>query len=214
MSKDKVLGSKQYKLSELDLKDLSSDPFTQFDRWFSEVLKSDEKFPNAMVLSTADSDGIPSSRIVLLKGYDESGYSFYTNCNSKKGREIASNPHVSLCFWWSLLEMQVRIDGKVELLSEKITDEYFKTRPRESQIGAWISDQSEVLDNRESLEKKFNDFEKKKKGEEISRPSFWNGYKVAPTLFEFWQGRDNRLHDRFRYLLIDSKKWKIDRLYP
>ena len=214
MSKNKFFGSKQYKLSELDLKDLSTDPYDQFDKWYAQVLDSNEKFPNAVLLSTADSKGVPSSRIVLLKGYDSSGFIFYTNSNSKKGKEIDENPYVSLCFWWPIFERQLRIDGKVEILSEDITDEYFESRPRESQIGAWISDQSEVLKSRKVMEDEFHKFEKDNEGKKIKRPDFWKGYKVIPIEFEFWQGRDNRLHDRFRYILESKSEWKINRLYP
>lgn len=214
MSEDKKFSSKQYRLSKLDLSDLDRDPYVQFDRWYGEVLKSPEKFPNAMMLSTADSEGVPSSRIVLLKGYDNSGFVFYSNSQSKKGKEIEENPYGSLCFWWPRFERQLRIDGKVELLSKEITDEYFNSRPRESQISAWISDQSEVLKSREVLEDEFHKFKKNNEGEKIKRPDFWKGYKIIPTEFEFWQGRDNRLHDRFRYILNSKSEWKIDRLYP
>lgn len=207
-------GSKQYKLSELDLKDLNSDPFEQFDKWFNEANKANEKFPNAMVLSTANSTGFPTSRVVLLKGFDKNGFRFYTNSNSRKGKDIEANPKASLCFWWAFLERQVRIEGKIEFLSDSITNEYFESRPRESQIGAWVSDQSEVLESREILEEKFFQFKESNLGKKITRPLFWKGYKVNPSLFEFWQGRENRLHDRFRYLLINKTEWKIDRLYP
>lgn len=214
MSKDKKFGSKQYKLAKLDLSDLDPDPYIQFDRWYDEVIKSGEKFPNAVMLSTANSKSVPSSRIVLLKGYDDSGFVFYTNSQSKKGKEIDENPYSSLCFWWPLFERQLRIDGKVEFLPQKITDEYFDSRPRESQIGAWVSDQSEILKSRDFLEEKFEKFKKEYSGRKIEKPDFWKGYKVVPTEFEFWQGRDNRLHDRFRYILNSKSEWKIDRLYP
>ncbi|MGH7884104.1 MAG: pyridoxamine 5'-phosphate oxidase [Thermodesulfobacteriota bacterium] len=214
MSEEKIFGSKQYKLSKLDFSDLNPDPFLQFKKWYGEILKSEEKFPNAMVLSTANKEGYPSSRIVLLKGYNKKSFRFYTNSNSKKASEITDNPLCSLCFWWSLLERQVRIEGNVVILPDTKTDKYFETRPRPSQIGAWISDQSMVLDSRETLENKFEEFEKAHAKKKIKRPEFWKGYGVVPTLFEFWQGRDSRLHDRFRYHLTNNSKWKIDRLYP
>lgn len=214
MSKERFFHSKQYKLSKLDFNDLNPDPFLQFKKWYKEILDGGEKFPNSMVLSTANTDGYPSSRVVLLKGYDKKGFTFYTNSGSKKAVEISDNPFCSLCFWWPLLERQVRIEGNVFILSDTKTDRYFESRPIASQISAWISDQSQVLDSRETLENKFQKFEKAHSKKKIKRPEFWKGYNVVPTLFEFWQGRENRLHDRFRYLLTKNSKWKIDRLYP
>lgn len=213
MPDKKLFGSKQYKKSRLDCEDLDPDPSLQFDKWYKDALENEEKFPNAMTLSTVSADGKPSSRIVLLKGYDDSGLRFYTNSNSRKGVEIEGNPNGSLCFWWASLERQVRMEGRITLLSREETDNYFESRPDESKIGAWISDQSKVVESREVLEKKFSKFKKKYEGKKIPRPDFWKGYKLAPQVYEFWQGRDNRLHDRFRYSFKNTG-WQIERLYP
>ncbi len=205
--------SKQYLKRKLERKDLNENPFVQFGIWYDEVLNAELDFPNAFILSTAGSDGFPSSRVVLLKCYDERGFSFYSNSFSRKGRDIDENPVASLCFWWPEFERQVKIDGEVSILPEREADEYFASRPRLSRIGACVSRQSEVLSDRKLLEKQFDQFRLKSKGKSIERPSFWNGYLVTPIRFEFWQGRKNRLHDRFRYLSSEGR-WDIERLYP
>ena len=172
---------------KLERKDLDEDPFVQFDLWYGEVLKAEIDFPNAFILSTVGEDRVPSSRVVLLKGYDERGFSFYSNSFSRKGRDIAENPVASLCFWWPEFERQVKIDGEVLLLPEREADEYFKSRPRQSRIGACVSRQSEVLASRQLLEKEYEQFRSEWKGKGIARPEFWKGYVVKPLRFEFWQ---------------------------
>lgn len=214
MSKKNKFHSRQYLRLKLERKDLDEDPFVQFDLWYGEVLKAEIDFPNAFILSTVGADGIPSSRVVLLKGYDERGFSFYSNFLSRKGRDIAENPVASLCFWWPEFERQVKIDGEVSLLPEREADEYFKSRPRQSRIGACVSRQSEVLASRQLLEEQYDQFRSERKGKSIARPEFWKGYVVSPVRFEFWQGRKNRLHDRFRYIPSPDGGWSIDRLYP
>ena len=207
------LKSAQYELMELRRKYLNSDPFRQFDLWYDEAVKSGIKYPNAFVLSTSTVDGVSSSRVLLYKGRNESGFKFYTNVDSKKGKELKNNKNASMCFWWSELERQIRIEGFVEILSDEEINEYFKTRPRGSQLGAWASDQSSVLKNREELDRKYRHYEEKFSGVDVPRPGYWLGYIVVAKEFEFWQGRENRLHDRFLYRAEDDK-WIIERLSP
>ncbi len=212
--KERDLGSRQYCKFTLSRKDLRENPFVQFDVWYRETVSGNVGFPNAFTLCTADRDGVPSSRIVLLKDYDNEGFRFYSNSLSRKGREMDSNPVASLCFWWPEFERQVRVDGRVSLLSEEVADEYFAGRPLQSRIGAWISKQSEVLASRSFLEQEYARFSTEQESKASQRPDFWKGYVVNPFRFEFWQGRENRLHDRFRYLLSLDGGWSIDRLYP
>ncbi len=214
MSKKNRFNSRQYLKLKLERKDLDDNPFVQFDIWYRQVLEAEVDFPNAFILSTVGSGGFPSSRVVLLKGYDERGFSFYSNSLSRKGRDIAENPVASLCFWWPEFERQVKVDGEVSLLPEGEADEYFASRPRQSRIGACVSKQSEVLTDRRLLEEQSDQFRLKWKGKSIARPDFWKGYMVNPLRFEFWQGRKNRLHDRFRYLPSPEGGWSINRLYP
>ena len=214
MSKKNKFHSLQYLKLKLERKDLDEDPFVQFDFWYGEVLKAEIDFPNAFILSTVGANGIPSSRVVLLKGYDERGFSFYSNSLSRKGRDVAENPVASLCFWWPEFERQVKVDGEVSILPEREADEYFASRPRQSRIGACVSRQSEVLASRRLLEDQYVQFRSEWKGKSIARPDFWKGYVVNPLRFEFWQGRKTRLHDRFRYLPSPDGGWVIDRLYP
>ena len=214
MSKKNRFNSRQYLKLKLERKDLDDNPFVQFDIWYRQVLEAEVDFPNAFILSTVGSGGFPSSRVVLLKGYDERGFSFYSNSLSRKGRDIAENPVASLCFWWPEFERQVKVDGEVSLLPEGEADEYFASRPRQSRIGACVSKQSEVLTDRRLLEEQSDQFRLKWKGKSIARPDFWKGYIVNPLRFEFWQGRKNRLHDRFRYLPSPEGGWSINRLYP
>lgn len=204
----------QYRLMELRKKDLDPDPFVQFRHWYNDALESDIKYPHAVTLSTASVNGVPSSRVVLLKGIDERGFRFYTNSLSRKGQELGDNPNASLCFWWEELERQVRINGSVEKLPVSVSEEYFKSRPRGSQLGAWASSQSGVIENRDVLDRKYEEYEKKFKENNIPRPEYWNGYRVIPVEFEFWQGRPNRLHDRLRYRYNQSGSWQIERLQP
>jgi len=204
---------KQYKLMNLKKSDLHKDPIVQFKKWYEKVLQAILPFPNAFILSTSDKNGLPSSRVLLLKDIDESGFKFYTNENSRKGVDLKENPNASICFWWDKLERQVRISGKVTQLNDKETDEYFATRPRESQLSAWASDQSMVIESRIILENNYKKYENKFKNTEIPRPEYWKGYQLRPNVFEFWQGRENRLHDRFRYIK-KHKLWSIERLAP
>jgi pyridoxamine 5'-phosphate oxidase len=202
-----------YKLHSLDEKDVAADPFTQFGKWWDEVIKSEITEANAMTLATATPDGIPSARIVLLKGFDQRGFVFYTNYNSHKGKEIANNAHAALVFFWKELERQVRIEGKVIKTSEAESREYFNSRPAGSRIGAIVSPQSETIQNRASLETKYSEVQASYEHKEITLPSHWGGYIVQPTLLEFWQGRPSRLHDRIQYQL-ENGSWQISRLAP
>ena len=214
MSEKKKFGAGQYVKLKLGRSDLDPDPFSQFDSWYREVLDSEAGFPNAVTLSTASAGGVPSSRVVLLKGCDYRGFSFYSNSLSRKGREIAENPFASLCFWWPEFERQVKVEGEVSFLPDAEADEYFASRPRRSRAAARVSRQSEVLQNRRLLEESYESLLLERKGKDIPRPDFWKGYVVEPERFEFWQGRENRLHDRFRYLRRPEGGWEISRLYP
>jgi len=204
---------KQYKLMNLKKSDLHKDPIVQFQKWYKRVLQTKILFPNAFILSTSDKNGLPSSRVLLLKDLDDNGFKFYTNEYSRKGIDLKENPNASICFWWDKLERQVRIDGKVTLLKDKESDEYFATRPRESQLGAWASDQSTIIESRKIIEKNYKKYDKKFANTKIPRPDYWKGYKLRPNVFEFWQGRVNRLHDRFRYVKKNNL-WSIERLAP
>ncbi|MCW9705980.1 pyridoxamine 5'-phosphate oxidase [Fodinibius salsisoli] len=189
------------------------DPIKQFAEWFEQALSSDLLDANAMSLSTATEEGIPSSRIVLLKGIDKQGFRFYTNYESRKGRELQENPHAALCFYWAPLERQVRIEGRVEKLSQEESEVYFHQRPRLSQLGAWASKQSAEVASRSELEKQFRAVKERFEDKEIPLPDFWGGFRLKPQRIEFWQGRTGRLHDRICY----EKKgddWNIFRLSP
>jgi len=187
-------------------------PFNQFTKWYNVILNSGIKEPSAMILSTADKDGIPSVRTVLLKGYDEAGFLFFTNYESRKGRELIQNPVAELLFYWMNLDRQVRIYGKVEKTSKEESEKYFITRSLQSRISAWASKQSEKIPNREYLEKRFAEFEEKF-NDDIPLPPNWGGFRLIPEKFEFWQEREKRLHDRICYLK-KSKEWEIVRLSP
>ncbi len=208
---------RDYKARTLDVSDVALNPFVQFDNWFQEALATARKDAgseaNAMTLATANKEGIPSARIVLLKGIDEKGFIFYTNYNSRKGQEMTENPHAALVFHWQELERQVRIEGKVERVSSKISDTYFSSRPKGSRIGAWASPQSQVIPHRDLLENNTAELQHKYEQEEVPRPPHWGGYRLVPSVIEFWQGRSSRLHDRVRYAL-DHGKWVIERLAP
>ncbi|MDG1358083.1 MAG: pyridoxamine 5'-phosphate oxidase [Akkermansiaceae bacterium] len=206
----------EYGSRELRRADLNQDPFVQFEQWFSEARQAEIYEPNAMVLSTIGIDGCPASRTVLLKFFDEEGFVFYTNYGSAKAKEMASVALVSVLFPWLPMERQVRIEGAVEKVSAAESLKYFASRPRESQIGAWVSDQSSVVDSRALLLNKMAELKAKFKGGDVPLPSFWGGYRVRPERIEFWQGGKGRVHDRFLYSRGAelAQHWSIDRLAP
>jgi len=204
---------KEYARESLDVKDVARGPLIQFARWFQEALNAGFTEPTAMSLATVDADARPSIRIVLLKGYDERGFVFFTNYESRKGRDLALNPQAALLFHWVELERQVRIEGQVEKVSAEESDEYYRTRPVGSRLGAWASPQSEVLPSREELEECWAAYTARY-GEDPPRPPHWGGYRLSPDLLEFWQGRPSRLHDRIRYRREGMGVWRIDRLAP
>jgi pyridoxamine 5'-phosphate oxidase len=205
---------KDYQLQTLLETDIAEDPFTQFNRWWDDVIKSEIEEVNAMTLATASLTAVPSARIVLLKSVTENGFVFYTNYNSHKGKELAENPQACLVFFWKELERQVRITGKVEKVSAAESDEYFNSRPAGSRIGAWASPQSSVITSRETIEKNTIKYDEEFADGNIARPPHWGGYIVIPTVIEFWQGRPNRLHDRLQYSKLKDGSWKIERLAP
>lgn len=205
---------RDYKLKSLDEADMAADPFSQFTHWWDEAINSDIDEVNAMTLATATTTAIPSARIVLLKGYSEKGFIFFSNYLSHKGKDLQDNPHAALVFFWKELERQIRIEGTVEKISGEESDRYFQTRPLASRIGAWASPQSENIKDRNVIENKFSDMEKQFGTTDIPRPPHWGGYIVKPGLFEFWQGRGSRLHDRIQYTINSAAKWQIERLAP
>ena len=203
----------EYTRSGLSEPDVTADPIDQFQHWFEEALEADLHEPNAMTLATATPDGKPSARIVLLKGFDERGFVFYTNYGGRKARELEQNPNCSLTFYWGELERQVRIEGRAARVTGEESDTYFASRPRGSQLGAWASEQSRPVENRTELEERLKELEEEYEGREIPRPPFWGGYRVEPQRMEFWQGRENRLHDRLLYTRSGGA-WKTERLQP
>ncbi|HKT93392.1 MAG TPA: pyridoxamine 5'-phosphate oxidase [Paraburkholderia sp.] len=205
---------KTYSLGSLDAADVDPDPIRQFQTWFAQALDAKLPEPNAMTVATVDEQGRPAARILLIKGVDERGFVFFTNYESRKGRELSANPHAALLFHWIELERQVRIEGKVELTSAEESDAYFNSRPLGSRIGAWASEQSTVIANREMLEAREREIVAQY-GEAPPRPPHWGGYRLVPEAIEFWQGRPSRLHDRIRYARESaSAAWKIERLAP
>ena len=199
--------------NQLEESDMHQNPMLQFSQWFEEAEKLEIQDANAMTLSTATSDGRPSSRVVLLKEISSEGFIFYTNYQSRKGLEIINNPYGCLSFFWKENDRQIRIEGQLEKISNEKSDEYFESRPKGSQIGAWSSPQSQQIENRKILEDRESALNLKFKDQEVPRPAQWGGYILIPEMIEFWQGRENRLHDRFQYSLND-KEWKIVRLAP
>ena len=215
MEKDLSNYRRNYVKKELSLKEVSENPMELFQKWFFEV----EEFggdveSNAMTIATIGKDGFPKSRAVLLKKYTWEGFIFYTNYNSEKGKAIEENPNVCLSFLWHNIERQVIIKGVAEKISENLSDGYFESRPDGSKLGAWASDQSEVVPSRKYLDDRLTTFEKQFENKEITRPKYWGGYIVKPVSIEFWQGRANRMHDRIRYTLQENFDWKIERLAP
>lgn len=203
----------EYTLASLSEKEVSSDPFLQFEQWFQEAIRADIDDVNAMALSTVDLNQCPHSRMVLLKGLENHHFIFFTNYHSHKGQEILHNPRVSLLFYWKELQRQVRIDGIVSKISEEESLHYFQSRPRESQLGAWASLQSEVLASRADLDNRFQQLSIDYADKDIPKPPHWGGFAVKPNYIEFWQGRASRLHDRLAYTL-NKEQWQLQRLNP
>ena len=202
-----------FSFSALVEEQVNKNPLLQFEKWMNEALGRKIPEPNAMTLATVDDKGFPDARIVLLRGFDRNGFSFFTNCKSAKGLQLL-NKKACLNFFWVELSKQVRITGTVKKLSAKESDAYFNSRPRASQIGAWVSVQSSVLKDRSVLDEKFFEVDKKFQNKKVPRPSYWGGYIVKPVKIEFWQGRQNRLHDRILYARTGNGKWKMQRLSP
>lgn len=204
----------QYETAGLDRGDLNDDPFAQFALWYQQADEAGIAEPHAMVVSTVDTDGMPDSRAVLARSMDASGFTFFTNYESAKSTHLQTHPVAAALFPWFVLHRQVRLRGAVEQVSGKESDEYFASRPRGSQIGAWASLQSSSLGERETLEQRVQDFETQFANDDVPRPPHWGGWRIVPEAIEFWQGRPSRLHDRFVYTKMPDGSWNIDRLYP
>ncbi len=194
--------------------DLNSDPIRQFDTWFAAAINAGIRDANAMALATATRDGKPSARVVLLKEFDDAGFVFFTNYSSSKGRELEENPRAALVLYWMEVERQIRIEGTVEKILREESEAYFRTRPVGAQIGAWASQQSEVIDARRVLDARLAEMTQRFAGGDVPLPPHWGGYRLKPQMIEFWQGRSNRLHDRFRYVRKPDASWAIERLAP
>ncbi|PSO51134.1 MAG: pyridoxamine 5'-phosphate oxidase [Cyanobacteria bacterium SW_9_44_58] len=205
---------RNYTRAGLNETEADPNPFIQFQTWFDQALSGELPEPNAMTLATATAEGKPDARIVLLKGFDEEGFVFYSNYNSQKGQQLAANPWAALVFWWAELERQVRIEGYVEKVSVEESEAYFASRPFDSQLGAWASPQSELISSRSVLEDNIAQLQHKYDGQKIPKPPHWGGYRLFPTEFEFWQGRPSRLHDRLRYRQQSDGSWVRERLAP
>ena len=205
---------REYTDAGLDEQDLDTNPFKQFEKWFQEAIDAKIDLPDAMTLATATSDGIPSGRIVLLRGHDERGFVFYTDYESQKGKELAENPNAALVFYWRELDRQVRITGQVSKVSRENSNNYFQSRPVASRLAALASKQSEVIPDRKVLEEQFNQLAAQYQDEDIPLPSDWGGYRLSPSMIEFWSGRPSRLHDRLRYTRQPDNDWRIERISP
>lgn len=214
--KDLIQGLREdYRKNSLLEQDIAQNPITQFDIWFKEAMKAEIPEPNAMIIASVNSKGMPSARVVLLKGFDPSGFVFYTNYESQKGKELLQNPHCALVFNWLELERQIRIEGKVEKLSAQASSDYFHKRPKKSQIGAWASPQSQCIPSRDILEENVQNLQQKyANAENLPRPDHWGGFKVVPSRIEFWQGRSSRLHDRLNFQKGENNSWNLERLAP
>ena len=204
----------QHEFPPLNEEEVDPNPFRQFEKWFRQAEAAVPILPNAMTLATATKEGVPSTRVVLLKDFDEHGFVFYTNYYSQKGTELDENPIAALSFYWPQPARQVRITGTATRTARSESEAYFHTRPLDSQLGAWASNQSEVISSRDVLERRMEDLLKEYEGKLIPLPPYWGGYRVAPFLFEFWQNRPSRLHDRLRYKLGSAGEWVIERLAP
>ena len=204
---------REYNLKQFNESEVNPNPLLQFEEWFNDALNAECVEPNAMTIATSTFEGKPSARLVLLKDFGNHGFSFFTNYDSKKGRQILQNPYGALVFWWAELERQVRIEGKIVKVNDDESDRYFRKRPEGSKIGAWASPQSQPIPNRKYLESLQSDFKEEFSGKTIKRPPNWGGYALQPNLYEFWQGRPNRLHDRIQYTLLNDE-WQIERLAP
>jgi pyridoxamine 5'-phosphate oxidase len=205
---------KNYAQKSLSETDIAKEPIAQFGKWWQEAVDAAIDEVNAMTLATASADGVPSARIVLLKGFSEEGFVFFTNYNSFKGQQLAENPKACLVFFWKELERQVRITGLVGKVKDEANDEYFASRPAGSRLGAIVSPQSQVIDSRDWLEQQYNHMQQQVKEDSIQRPGYWGGYIIKPVIIEFWQGRPSRLHDRIQYSLLEDGSWKLERLAP
>lgn len=194
--------------------DAADNPFDQFEKWFSDAIAANIDLPDAMTLATATLDGIPSARMVVLRGFDKEGFCFYTDYNSQKGGELAANPHAAAVFYWRELDRQVRISGTIVKMTDAESDAYFASRPRDSQLAVWTERQTVVISGRKHLEQNFEKAKLTYADKHIPRPSHWGGYRLMPNMFEFWQGSPSRLHDRIRYTLIEDGNWTIETLSP